>query len=61
MLRGSNWPLQIDPLPTEKTTLKKPGLIGIKDTHREKLFDSFRNKNDCLAASNLFHMFTQSI
>ena len=32
-----------------------------KDTHREKLFYSIRYKNGCLAASDLFHMFTQSI
>ena len=32
-----------------------------KDTHRKKLFYSIQYENSCLAASDLFHMFTQSI
>ena len=34
---------------------------GLNDTHREKLFYSVQDKNGCLAASDLFHMFTQSV
>ena len=34
----------------------------LKDTHhREKLFHSIQYKNGCLHASDLFHMFTQSV
>ena len=33
----------------------------INDTHREKLFYSIHYKNGRLAASDLFHMFTQTI
>ena len=32
----------------------------IDDTHMEKLFYAIQYKNGCLAASDLFHMFTQS-
>ena len=36
--------------------------IQINDTHREKLcFYSIQYKNGCLAASDFFHIFTQSI
>ena len=31
------------------------------DTHREELFYSIHYKNGCVAASDLFHMLTQSI
>ena len=34
---------------------------AVNYTHREKLFYSIQYKNGCLAASELFHMFTQSI
>ena len=33
----------------------------VNDTHREKLFYSIQYKDVWLAASNLFHMFTQSV
>ena len=36
-------------------------LICINDTHKEKLFYSLQQKNGGLAASHLFHMFTQSV
>ena len=35
---------------------------NVNDTHREKtLFHSFQHKNGCVVASDLFHVFTQSI
>ena len=34
---------------------------NVYDTHMEKLFYSIQYKNGCLATSDLFHMFTQSI
>ena len=34
---------------------------AINDSHREKLFYSVQYKNDCLAASDVFHMYTESI
>ena len=38
------------------------GQFTYNDTHREKkLFYSIQYKNGCLALSDLFHMFTQSI
>ena len=37
-------------------------LFCINDTHREKMcFTQFSTKNGCLAASDLFNMFTQSV
>ena len=35
--------------------------MKVSDTHRERLFCSIQYKNGCLAASDLFHIFTQSI
>ena len=60
------------PPPPAFESPQKPGLNRVKqkekrvktfnDTHREKLcFTQFNTKNGCLAASDLSHMFTQSI
>ena len=34
---------------------------GLNDTDREKMFYSIQCKNGCLAASDLFHLFKQSV